>query len=529
MTSPVSAAANHRTRVPVRPYRIIYNWDGAPHHYSQYPQTLEQFLDKVYAPLVDTQVDALFWCMGTHEATWLSDNIPVVGDTVGRTYGSVLAMRDSENLRAMLERGEDPYGAMVSRGRELGIDVWTSIRMNDQHFWSIDSLDAMQKSDAQGLTDMRKQHPEWCLGNDAPNWCATSWNMAIPEVREHKLDLIEQACRLADWDGVELDWQRHAFHLPGRHEYRLRYTLTDLQRAVRMMTDRIAGERGRPFPVAVRVAATMEACRNVGYDIQTWVEEGLCDIIIGGGNSGTDPCFETEEFLALVESTNISVYPGYDFDSRQAANRLIPHAEWRNRWFAAMSQGHFALGADGVYAFNWHAGPTTRRESLTTIGSAETLRRKDKAYTAVHRSIANNPLREDAERDDRLYGEVPAALYPTLTHDGPLFHVPIYDDIEADGGNVQLLIEIERFSPTVDQVQVLLDGVALGPPTVRNASAEDPTSPSDVDENSWLVWDLRLERCAKGMHEIKVILVERDPRIRPCIVVNNVEFWVSYS
>ena len=72
-------------------------------------------------------------------------------------------------------------------------------------------------------------------------------------------------------------------------------------------------------------------------------------------------------------------------------------------------------------------------------------------------------------------------------------------------------------------------GAALGPPTVRSASAEDPTSPSDVDENSWLVWDLRPERCAKGMHEIKVILVERDPRMRPCIVVNNVEFWVSYS
>ena len=39
---------------------------------------MEQFLEKVYAPLADTQVDALFWCLGTHEATWLSDNIPVV-------------------------------------------------------------------------------------------------------------------------------------------------------------------------------------------------------------------------------------------------------------------------------------------------------------------------------------------------------------------------------------------------------------------------------------------------------------------
>ena len=221
-------AVDLQTRPAAPAYRIIYNWDGAPHFYSEYPQTMEQFLEKVYAPLEDTQVDALFWCLGTHEATWLSENIPVVGDTVGRVYGTVRSMRDTENLRAMLERGEDPYTAMVDRGRELGIDVWNSIRMNDNHFWDIDSLEAMQTSKSQGLTDMRRQHPEWCLGDDAPNWCTTSWNMAIPEVREHKLDLIEQACRLADWDGVELDWQRHAFHLPGKHEYRLRYALTDL-------------------------------------------------------------------------------------------------------------------------------------------------------------------------------------------------------------------------------------------------------------------------------------------------------------
>ena len=372
----------------------------------------------------------------------------MVGDTVGRVYGTVRSMRDTENLRAMLERGEDPYTAMVDRGRELGIDVWNSIRMNDNHFWDIDSLEAMQTSKSQGLTDMRRQHPEWCLGDDAPNWCTTSWNMAIPEVREHKLDLIEQACRLADWDGVELDWQRHAFHLPGKHEYRLRYALTDLQRAIRRMTDAIAEERGRPFPVAVRVGATLEACRNIGYDIETWANEGLCDIIIGGGNSGTDPCFETEEFLSLVEGTNILVYPGYDFESRQAANRLIPHSEWRNWWFAAMSQGHFERGAHGIYAFNWHAGATTRRESLTSIGSPETLRRKNKAYTAIQRSIANNPLREDAERDDRLYGEVPVTLYRTLTHDGPTVNIPVYDDVETEAASVQLLIELEHFSPT---------------------------------------------------------------------------------
>ena len=51
--------------MPVPPdYRIIYNWDGAPHGYSPVPQSLEDFLEKVYAPLEDTQVGALFWSAG---------------------------------------------------------------------------------------------------------------------------------------------------------------------------------------------------------------------------------------------------------------------------------------------------------------------------------------------------------------------------------------------------------------------------------------------------------------------------------
>ena len=45
-------------------YGIIYNWDGAPHGYSAYPQSIEQFLDKVYAPIADTQVGPL--CLQSH-------------------------------------------------------------------------------------------------------------------------------------------------------------------------------------------------------------------------------------------------------------------------------------------------------------------------------------------------------------------------------------------------------------------------------------------------------------------------------
>ena len=42
-------------------YKIIYNWDGAPQGYSEYPQSMEQFLEKTYAVMKNTQVGAHFW------------------------------------------------------------------------------------------------------------------------------------------------------------------------------------------------------------------------------------------------------------------------------------------------------------------------------------------------------------------------------------------------------------------------------------------------------------------------------------
>ena len=91
-------------------YRLIYNWDGAPHGYSPVPQSLDEFLDGVYAPLVDTHAGALFWCVGEHAARWPSDSLEVVGDLFGRRYESTAAYIHTENIRRMLERGEDTAG-----------------------------------------------------------------------------------------------------------------------------------------------------------------------------------------------------------------------------------------------------------------------------------------------------------------------------------------------------------------------------------------------------------------------------------
>ena len=237
-------------------YGIIYNWDGAPHGYSGFPQSMDQFLEKVYAPMEDTQVGAHFWCVGEHQARWKSDVLELVGDVHERQYESPYSYTFNENIRAMLERDEDPQQELISQGHDLGMHVYASVRMNDNHFngAQIKDLPTMRSTE---LMRLRVEHPEWLLGDKTTEWFALSWNFEVPEVREHRYKHIEELCHRYDWDGVELDWQRHAFHFPDDQGYRLKYLLTDLMRAARSMTNALAQERGKPFYVAARVSATL--------------------------------------------------------------------------------------------------------------------------------------------------------------------------------------------------------------------------------------------------------------------------------
>ncbi|MEE3371164.1 MAG: hypothetical protein VX346_17660 [Planctomycetota bacterium] len=514
-------------------YRIIYNWDGAPHGYSEYPQSLEQFVDKTFAPLRDTQVDALFWCLGEHEASWLSPTLPQVGDSQQRLYQSARAMRHNENIRAMLKRGENPHQALVERGRELGIAVYASIRMNDNHFGGL-QLDRMPQEVRDGLTKLRKEHPQWCLGAEqAPRWFAASWNMAVPEVRQHRLQYITEALDLADWDGVELDWQRHGFHLPATDAYRLRYTLTDLQRAVRNRTQELASRRKRPFHVAVRVATTMESCRRIGYDLEEWVDQDLCDLVVAGGGAGTDPGVEVEQFQQLLAGHPIRFYPGFDSGFWGTHTGLQPPSDWQDAWVRGTAAGYWDRGVDGIYVFNWHANQRTRRHLLTRVGATETLVATNKVYATLHRHITDpTGAWGGADLHDRILGETPVALYPTLTGNGPVFAISVHDDVvtahrAGQLDRCELRIGLAHHAPD-DQITVTLDNNELPLPAVRYAAHEDPQNPSDIDETGWLVWALPPAELAKGKHQVQVSLSQRDARIRPPLTVEHIEVHLHY-
>lgn len=510
-------------------YRVIYNWDGAPHSYSEVPQTMEDFLAHTFAPLEDCQVGALFWCVGSHEAHWDSTDLDVVGDLHGRRYDQAMAYVEIENIRRMMDRGEDPHAAMIERGHALGLHVFASLRMNDNHFDGLQPNE-LASSMTTGLTKMRIEHPQWMLGDKAPyEWFASSWNLAFPKVREQRFAHLKEVCQRWPWDGIELDWQRHAFHFPVDDGYRMRYVLTDFQRAARRMVDEESQRRGRPIVIAARVAPCLETCFKTGYDIPAWVDQGLVDILIPAANAGTDPSVDVQQFVDLCRGTGIAVYPGLDGGLPDPYVGPEPAAEKAVLRTRAIVSRYHRAGATGIYCFNWHADRDSRRTLLSQIGTPETLRRQDKIYAAVHRFMLADGNWRGAYRPDRVYGEVPVALVPTMTGEGPTITLDVTDDFSADPpATLELRVHLQEWV-LGDQVEIRWDGEPLSEGKVEYEAQRDILRIGDVAAAAWHRFPLDPNRITPGPHQIQVALLERHPQLACDIILSDVELVVRYA
>ncbi len=214
-------------------YRVILNWDGDDAlRQAEVPMSREAFIDLLYGDLEGTAVDCIFW-NGSAGSTafYPSEVLEFKGDAEGAGEEHP-AWQSIANARAMIDRGEDPNRSAIAGARDRGLDVFFSFRMNDQH------------QDPTDMPRLKRDHPELTLGDGAPPWFATSWDYTHARVREHRLDMIREIAEKYDFDGIELDWQRHAHHLPVHHAFRRRYVLTDFMRAARQITTEAGQARG---------------------------------------------------------------------------------------------------------------------------------------------------------------------------------------------------------------------------------------------------------------------------------------------
>jgi hypothetical protein len=313
--------------------RVVHAWDGCSvwsailnvDYYGppnrEVPAPAAEFSKRILEELVDEEaaahVDAISYCLFT--AFW--------SELPSSKLTDIFPWRPP----GMDEAGMDPLKVLIDRCHHHGMKFIADIRMNDRH------------GDRQGIA---KEHPEWIILGSANDY-------ALDEVREAMLAFTKEVLDGYEVDGIEYDYMRwcHMFK-PGEGKENA-HLLTEFTRKTRQLLDDAAKRRGIDrLEFGVRVPQTIAECDYLGFDVATWIKEGLVDFVVPSDFMHSDTNMRIEDFVKLAEGTSCKIYPAIhnriSMDGPNEHYRLMNLANMR-----AAAQNFYGFGADGVSPYNY--------------------------------------------------------------------------------------------------------------------------------------------------------------------------------
>lgn len=369
-----------RRMAACRRRRVIFNNDGDD-IWAKGADTREKFLAVRHTPLLNTHVDSIFYC------TTQSFNKFTHASKVTEVFRSKSGSFDGNNLETFLEQNTDGLRMSSEFARQNGLEsIWT-LRMNDIHdAWTPAFLSDWKQADPTRVMSTLDKTKEF--SDRRRLWSLVDFEHH--DVEPRLLEIIAEVLRNYDVDGIELDFLRAPIYFRTAYEGQpvteaQRGVLTRLVRRIRELVLRESERKGKPFLLTARVPTTQALCRKVGIDIESWLEEGLLDVMaLGGGYVTFD--VPVADMIALGHQHSVPVYPVTSQSGLMArpprgeSTALPPEA-----WFGAASR-LWEDGADGMYTFNLFPGPGTdetqayAKKVLSAIGSIETLRESTILY-----------------------------------------------------------------------------------------------------------------------------------------------------
>jgi len=264
-----------------------------------------------------------------------------------------------ESTRAWIHRawqinrdGLDFCGILLQRAREKGLSPWVSVRMNDVHCVN-DESHPLIGGFWRERPDLRRVQHRFSA------WTDKAFDFGKAEVRAYHFRLIEEVADRYEFDGLELDWMRFAFHFKPGEEEEGREHLTAFLRQVRELLDRKGAERGKRIKLGCRVASRPQTAFDLGMDAVLWAREGLVDMLV------PTPFWESVEtdmpielWKQLLEGSGAVLAAGLEL-----LLRAYPASPLRQTNTLETVRGAaaslLARGADRIYLFNYMDADTT--------------------------------------------------------------------------------------------------------------------------------------------------------------------------
>ena len=526
-----------------RPYRIMWCDDsggGAGGH--QPPIAPEELLQISFGGLEGTPVDAYVATIGPCAGYTLSYPTRVKGMEfivdrleAGAVIGGGDQWRLAQNLRHLWAEGHDPFALQLARARQLGMDYWLQLRMNDWHH--VDAEGQVYRLIGSAFYE---ENPQFLIGMDGTRgWPealrrSMAWfqDFAHAPVRALRLDAALEACERYDVDGFEYDFMRCPGYFKYGQEQANAPLMTQLLRDTRAGLDRIGAERHKTLGLSVRVPNTIDGAVRLGLDVPAWVAEGLIDIVVPSTFFAADTDEDAGEWVELARDTPVRINPAIEEGYRAGYTRGYPGVPYfqlntpvmlplSRPMLNAIAARHWRQGAHGLYVFNWGGTAGTynhdHRPALADLGDARHLEFKDKRYVAMRRS-ESFPNCLPADR------ALPAALDA-----GPVeVEIDIVDDVQAHVdrlAQIRLLVLFRELTPA-DAVTVRLNGAVLRCDNPLRSGDPAPTTAA-----CWQMYDLRdhLPRAGKNAISIQLDATDANFRRQVPLELSDLELVIDYG
>jgi hypothetical protein len=135
--------------------------------------------------------------------------------------------------------------------------------------------------------------------------------------------------------------------------------ITEILRRTRSALDARGQKLGRKLFLSVRVAPSLDYDREHGFDVSTWIEEHIVDIVIVGEPGGWNYRLPIEDFRALAQGTECKILAqnlcAYKADRGRSATVLFgERSYYSTEQFRATAALHWMAGADGQFIWNQH-------------------------------------------------------------------------------------------------------------------------------------------------------------------------------
>jgi len=284
-------------RRQLRKVPLIYRNDGFTPFYHK-PISAKQMSEHFIEPLSGTNVNILEWGLGPGSVFCYDTKAgQVFLEDLTEQQRSKLRHGDInvwQNVTGMIRRGIDPLKFAVTRGHELGLEVYSRLEMN--HEYGPASDDNWMWVALVG--DFNKNNPQFRIPGSSAHL-----DFKYTEVREFKLAILREAVERGS-DGISLDFSVYPPHFENPDPE----ILTEFIRDVRKMTNEAAAVRNRRIKLMVRFPA--RTAEKIGLDWKRLMQETLVDAVVPSFSTCSAKEFDIDidEFISMRNRTGVKVY-----------------------------------------------------------------------------------------------------------------------------------------------------------------------------------------------------------------------------